>query len=142
MTAGPAIERIPSPGPEVEEAILATLLTYNEQAGGPPRYVPVALVVRDPASGAIAGGLWADLYYEWCFVKLLALPAALRGQGHGTRLMREAEAIARDYGATGMWLDTFSFQAREFYERLGFTEFATLYDYPLGRSRLFLQKRL
>ena len=142
MTASPAIERIHSPGPEIEEAILNTLLAFNEQAGGPPRYVPVALVLRDPASDAIIGGLWADLYYEWCFVKLLALPEALRGQGHGTRLMRDVEAIARDYGAAGIWLDTFSFQARGFYERLGFALFATLDGYPPGGSRFFLQKRL
>jgi GNAT superfamily N-acetyltransferase len=136
-----AIERVEAPGHEVEEAILAALLVYNEAAAGPARYQPVALVLRDPATGTIAGGLWADMYYEWSFVKLLVVPESLRGSGYGTRLMQQAETIARDYGATGIWLDTFSFQARGFYEKLGFTCFATLDDYPRGGSRSYMQKR-
>ena len=43
---------------------------------------------------------------------------------------------------TGIWLDTFSFQARRFYEKLGYVVFGELPDYPAGHSRYFLQKRL
>src|SRR6516165_7091346 len=39
------------------------------------------------------------------------------------------------------WLDTFSFQARGFYEKLGYEEFGRL-DYPPGHHRHFLRKRL
>jgi predicted N-acetyltransferase YhbS len=49
----------------------------------------------------------------------LWVSAAVRGAGHGTSLMREAEGYARDRGAIGITLETFSFQARSFYERLG-----------------------
>jgi ribosomal protein S18 acetylase RimI-like enzyme len=57
-------------------------------------------------------------------------------------LMREAEAVARENGCTGIWLDTFSFQAPGFYEKLGYTVFGTLADYPPGHSRFFLHKTL
>jgi hypothetical protein len=40
-----------------------------------------------------------------------------------------------------LWLDTFSFQARPFYEKLGYEVFGQLEDYPRGHSRYFLQKR-
>ena len=45
----------------------------------------------------------------------------------------EAEAIRR--GCRGAYLDTFSYQARPFYERLGYEVFGTLDDYPAGHQR-------
>lgn len=54
--------------------------------------------------------------------------------------MAEAEAIVR--GCHGAWLDTFEFQARPFYEHLGYNCFGTLPEYPKGFSRFFMQKML
>ena len=46
-------------------------------------------------------------------------------------------------GSIGIWLDTFSFQARPFYERLGYTVFGTHRGSSRSAvSRFFLQKRL
>jgi len=56
--------------------------------------------------------------------------------------MEQAETIAREAGCTGIWLDTYEFQARGFYEKLGYTLFGTLDDYPVGQRRFFMQKRL
>ncbi len=53
-----------------------------------------------------------------------------------------AEQEARDRGYAGVFLDTFTFQARPFYERLGYSVFATIEDYPPGHSRFMLSKRL
>ncbi len=66
----------------------------------------------------------------------------VRGQGHGGRLLAAAEAYALERGCIGVFLDTFSFQARPFYERNGYGVFATLADYPPGHERCFLRKRL
>lgn len=67
---------------------------------------------------------------------------AARGAGHGTRLVRDAEAYARARGAVGATLETHSFQARPFYERLGYEVFATLDGYPRGHAKFFLRKDL
>jgi GNAT superfamily N-acetyltransferase len=93
-------------------------------------------------SGNTVGGLTGRWYYGWLFVELLFVPEALRGQDFGTRIMREAERYALEQGLVGIWLDTFGFQARGFYEKLGYTLFGELPDYPAGHSRYFLQKRL
>jgi GNAT superfamily N-acetyltransferase len=65
-----------------------------------------------------------------------------RRQRHGSRLLEAAEAYARERGCIGVCLDTFSFQARPFYERNGYTVFATQEDNPPGHARRFLEKRL
>jgi GNAT superfamily N-acetyltransferase len=65
-----------------------------------------------------------------------------RGQGVGTQLLAEAEAEAERRGCLGVYLDTYSFQARPFYERLGYQLFGTLPDCPPGATKFYLYKRL
>jgi len=56
--------------------------------------------------------------------------------------MATLEQAARQRGCQYAHLDTFSFQARPFYEDLGYTVFGTLDDYPPGHQRFFMQKAL
>lgn len=121
-------------------AIRQRLHDYNDtRVDSPDGHLGV--LIKDDA-GQTVGGLTAWWYYDWMFIELLFVPEALRGQDLGTRLMTEAEAYARGRKMTGIWLDTFSFQARGFYEKLGYTVFGALPDYPAGHARFFLSKRL
>jgi ribosomal protein S18 acetylase RimI-like enzyme len=72
----------------------------------------------------------------------LWVAATARGQGHGTRLMQDAEAYARARGAIGATLETYSFQARPFYERLGYRVVGAIEDFPPGHAKFFLRKTL
>ena len=66
------------------------------------------------------------------------MPEDLRGQGVGTRAHAARRGLGRaTQGLIGIWLDTFEFQARGFYEKLGFTVFGTLEDHPVGSRRYF-----
>ncbi|WP_333570818.1 GNAT family N-acetyltransferase [Sphingomonas sp.] len=123
------------------DAILAPLRAYNIVRAGDLRYKPVAIVLANE-QGERVGGLWGECAYDWLFIEYLAVPESHRGIGCGSQLMDRAEAIARAHGCVGIWLDTFSFQARGFYEKLGFAVFGTIVDFPPGHQRFFLQKRL
>lgn len=129
------------PTPEERLAIRRGILGYSDQFAGPSDWRDLAILLRNDA-GEIVGGLWGRTGRSWLYVDLFALPPELRGTGMGTRLIRMAEAEARDRGCIGAWLDTFSFQARPFYEKLGYTVFAEIPDYPAGHSRYFLSHRL
>lgn len=135
------VEVVAAPGETEREAILAPLVAHNDAMAGPTERHPVAIVIRDE-TGAIVGGLWGVTGYRWLFVQYLALPSQLRGQGRGRELMKAAEAEAKRHGCIGVWLDTFSFQARGFYERLGYRAFGQIDDYPPGETRFFLSKRI
>ena len=64
----------------------------------------------------------------------------LRGRGLGRCLLLAAEAAAVKRGCRGAWLGTFDFQSRGFYERLGYTGFAELADFPDGHTHYHQRK--
>jgi len=126
---------------EDRDAILFPLMAYNRSNAPDPQFKVLGLLLKSD-DGETTGGLWGRSAYEWLFVELLFVPESLRGAGVGTGLMRQAEQIARDRRCTGVWLDTFSFQALPFYQKLGYTVFGELKDHPRGISQYWLQKRL
>ena len=129
------------PGPEDREAVLSRLRDFNADHGYASDHKPVAVLLRDEA-GSTVGGLWGGTGYDWLFVDFLFVPERLRGQDLGLRLMERAEAIARDRGCVGAWLTTFSFQAKGFYEKIGYAEFARLENCPRDNARIMMRKRL
>jgi GNAT superfamily N-acetyltransferase len=122
--------------------ILTPLRAFNVAQAGDAGAEKFALLIRDEHSDGVLGGLHGRLLYRWMFIELLAVPEQARGQGLGSRLMVMAETMARDKECVGIWLDTFDFQAPEFYRSLGFSEFGQVNDYPPGHTRFFFQKRL
>jgi GNAT superfamily N-acetyltransferase len=124
----------------VRRAIAAPLIQYNEGLAGPSQHRPLVLAIHDLA-GAVIGGLWGATAHGWLYTQMLTVPDALRGQGVGSRLMREAEAEAIRRGCHHAWVDT-QFGAQPFYERLGYGVFGILPDYPPGFNRIFLRKSL
>jgi GNAT superfamily N-acetyltransferase len=136
------IEMAVNPGEDERAAILRPLRAYNLAQAGDPKPEAVALLVRDEQSNEIIGGLYGEIFYRWLFIELLAIPEQTRGQGTGSRLMDMAEALAREKGCVGIWLDTFDFQAPAFYQKHGFSEFGHLDNFPPEHKRFFFQKRL
>jgi GNAT superfamily N-acetyltransferase len=123
------------------QAIIGPLVEYNSSRAGASHNQPIAVLVKDK-DGEVVGGLWGHTGYEWLFTQLLVVPAGLRGRGVGTDIMRKAESEAMSRGCRGAWLDTFEFQARGFYERIGYECFGELPNYPQGFSRFFMKKTL
>lgn len=126
---------------EDRDAIGEALRAYSDGFASRGSWAVLDFLVRGD-DGAILGGLHARAGRGWMFVDLLGLPPDLRGERLGSRLMDMAEDEARRLGCIGIYLDTFSFQARPFYEKRGFTVFAEIEDYPRGHQRYFLSKRL
>ncbi len=123
------------------KALSQKLMDFNKVGSGRPLdYRPLTIFVTHPDTDELLGGLWGGTAYSYLHIELLYLPEDLRGAGLGRRLMAQAEEEAIQRRCRGIWLDTFSFQARGFYERIGYTVFGTLEDYPLGHSRFFLKK--
>ncbi len=137
---GPRVTLEPHQG-ETKRAVLKGLRAYNRAKTGRKDHTQVTLSLRD-ASDAVVGGLIAEVYWDWMFVRLFWIDEGHRGQGHGERLLRQAEDEARRCGVANVYLDTMSFQAPEFYRKQGYQEFGRLDDFPRGHRRFWLSKAL
>ena len=121
------------------EAIENGLDAYNAQFS-PTAYEEFAVVLKAD-DGAARGGIYAMAWAGMLFIKWFWIDESLRRQGRGRALIAAAEDEGRKRGCTAVYLDTFEFQARPFYEKLGYELFGAL-DYPAGFKRFFLQKGL
>jgi GNAT superfamily N-acetyltransferase len=125
----------------VFQSIFAALDGASRDVIGPAEPRLLVIPIRD-RSGVVTGGLWGVTLFCWLEVEMLFVPPRMRGQGVGSALMAAAETEARERGCLGIRVDTFSFQAAPFYEKIGFSQFGKLEDCPPGHQRLFYQKRL
>ncbi len=117
------------------------LSLFNVAATGDPYHSPLAIFLGDERD-AILGGAYGHVWERWLDVSLLWVAEPLRGRGYGRKLLEAAEDEARTQGCSGVFLSTFSFQARPFYERFGYEVVADIPDYPVGHTYHVLKKSL
>ncbi|RVP14330.1 GNAT family N-acetyltransferase [Sinorhizobium meliloti] len=129
-----------TPPKEARGVLLAELRRDVTQRVGAPDSSDFAILLDDPTSGDLIGGLWAISRWGGFLIDILIVPETLRRQGLGSRLIRAAEAEARRRGCDHMWLETYNFQSRPFYERFGFEVFGQL-DGPAPIYPMFFMKK-
>jgi GNAT superfamily N-acetyltransferase len=117
------------------------LRRFNRETAGALRYKRTVLSVRDD-KGRLLGGLILQSHWRESYIELLWLSARARRAGFGTSLIKEAERRARRRGSRPIHLNTYSFQAPLFYEKLGYQRFGSMSGSPRGQSRHFYVKRL
>ncbi len=123
------------------EIIGGGISEFNTQQAGDDNGKNLCFVLRAPDQ-QIVGGVIGATYWNWFYVNLMWIKEELRGRGYGQRLLELAEQEARQRGAKHAYLDTFSFQAPDFYKKSGYQVFGELHDFPAGHLRYFLVKDL
>ncbi len=98
----------------------------------------LTLSARD-AAGEIVGGVVAEIHWTSLQIDYLWVDEGQRGHGLGRTLLLRAEAAGRERGCTWATLTTFDFQARGFYEKLGYRVVGEQTDYPPGHSYYWLR---
>ena len=131
----------PLPPESLSRFVTESLAAYNVAATGDSRWYPVGFFLKS-ARGEWLGGLLGNIWGGWLHVTHLWVAAPMRHRGNGTRLLRAAEEYAAERGCLAATLETASFEARPFYEKLGYEVFASLEDYPPGHTKYYLRKQL
>ncbi|BCL34011.1 GNAT family N-acetyltransferase [Nostoc sp. MS1] len=130
------------PDPKDIQAVISKIVEFNNNS---LQYkdiaYPLSVLIRDD-NGEIVGGLVGKTHWGWLFVSHLWVDESLRGQGYGKQLLLKAEQAAKERGCSHAYLDTFSFQALGFYQRLGYEIFGVLENFPPGHQRYFLKKQI
>jgi ribosomal protein S18 acetylase RimI-like enzyme len=134
------IELTDQPLESDESFVIAQTRGYN--ATFTERDVRPLCVFNRNDSGEIVAGLTGRTYWNYLEVEFLWVSEAHRGLGIATQLMEKAESEAIARGCQFSQLDTFSFQALGFYERLGYREFGRLNGFCGRHTRHFLSKAI
>ena len=90
----------------------------------------------------LIGGAMGYIAYNWYVLDLFFVEEEQRGNGIGTELIRQIELLAKDKRLTGIRVETWDFQAKDFYTSLGFSLYGELNNCPPGSTIYFLQKSI
>ena len=131
----------PLPSDALGRFVTESLASYKIAATGQESWYPVGFFLKS-GSGEWLGGLLGNIWGGWLHVTHLWIAAPVRRRGNGTRLLQAAEEYAIARGCFAATLETASFEARPFYEKLGYEVFAALEDYPPGHTKYYLRKQL
>jgi len=103
---------------------------------------PLEILLLDEEQTILGGIIGSTSGWNWLLIDLLWVHEAYRYKGYGRNLMELAEREAQERGCLFARLSTYSFQAREFYEKLGYRVVAQWDDYPPGQTQYWLKKTL
>jgi GNAT superfamily N-acetyltransferase len=135
------IVHIEKPDDAVWNAVGGGIYNFNTQQVGESKEHRLCFVLYAPDQ-EIVGGVIGETYWGWLYISLMWVKEELRGRGYGQRLLEHAEDEAQRRGVKNVYLDTFSFQAPNFYKQHGYHVFGELQNFPPGHQRYFLTKQL
>jgi GNAT superfamily N-acetyltransferase len=105
-------------------------------------FINLNFCIKDE-SGVIIAGITSVMYcWGMLFVDILAVDEKHYKNGLGSKLLSHVENEAKKLGATLAHLDTFDFQAKDFYIKHGYEVFGILDDCPKGHKRYYMKKVL
>ncbi|WP_140487884.1 GNAT family N-acetyltransferase [Flavobacterium sp. GSA192] len=129
---------------ESHDRIIKLLIEYNLSKTEEFRNEinkPIEIIARDERN-EIIGGLYGRSIWGTLEVKTFVVKPENRNQGIGRKLIIEAEKEAKNRNCRFISLDTFSFQAPGFYEKLGFKKIGTETDFPKGFEKYYYRKKI
>lgn len=107
-----------------------------------PSFIPINRVIKG-SNGEVMAGINSVLYCWNClYVDVLWVKEEYRKEGYGSVLLNEVEKVAKEKGCKLIHLDTFDFQAKDFYLKHGYEVFGVLDDCPVEHKRYYLKKNL
>ena len=126
---------------EVLQALMAGMKAFNAAAVPNLNSHKIVAAIRDDG-GKVVGGVIGRLAGDSVYMEVVWNDDGVRGTGMGREMMLLVEAEAKRLGAREAWLYTMSFQAKPFYEKLGYAQFAELNWLDGRHKRQFMRKDL
>lgn len=105
-------------------------------------FINITKVIRDENNNIIAGCYAKKYCWNILYIDILWVDERYRKQKLGSRLLMEIEKIAAKEKCSLIHLDTFDFQAKDFYIKHGYEVFGVLEDCPENHCRYYLKKKL
>lgn len=123
------------------EELRNLLRTYNRSKREPSESQALDIYLEDEEGNLIAG-LTGETFGNWLEIEYLFVKEDLRGQGIGSKILDQAEKEALVRNCTYSFVNTYQFQAPDFYKKHGYQEVFTLKEYPYSGKRYYFTKDL
>lgn len=114
---------------------------YNQSKREPSKSEPLNIYVEDEQGNLIAG-MVAETFGHWLEIEYLYVQEDFRGQGIGSNILNRAEKEARERKCKYSFVNTYQFQAPDFYKKHGYEEVFALKEYPYTGERYYYTKEL
>jgi GNAT superfamily N-acetyltransferase len=131
-----------APDDKQRAVIMDGLRAYNEAQAGGSDARPLVVLVSDPGTKKVVGGLLGRTYLGLLTIERFFLPEELRRHRLGSRVLGMAEEGGRRRGCTRAVLSTLHFQAPSFYLKQGWEIAARIECEPPGHTRFYMTKKL
>jgi len=115
--------------------------SYNQSKRELSKSEPLNIYVEDE-QGNLLAGMAAETFGNWLEIEYLYVSEDLRGEGIGSEILNRAEQEARERKCKYSFVNTFQFQAPDFYKKHGYKEVFTLKEYPYTGERYYYTKDL
>lgn len=135
------IEVINFPSEEDVNEIRMQLHQYNQSMTNTKAPYNVGVFAYGEGNKKIAG-LIGIIWGNWMLIQLLWVDTPYRDSGLGTQLLKQAEEQAIQNGCKFSFVETFSFQAKPFYEKHGYQVNFVLDNCPINEKRYSMTKCL
>ena len=127
--------------PDEKKFVQKKIVEFSDKFTKPRNYRELGAVLRND-EGMVSGGITASIVWDWLQIDILWISDELRGLGHGHKLLEKIEDLGRTHGCKYSKLDTFEFEAREFYENHGYVVQSQTENFPQGHTQYHLTKAL
>lgn len=117
---------------------------YNLEkvAGLASVWTPLEFAIKSENDNIVGGILAGINYWNGLEIKILWIDEKYRNQGFGTKLLNHLESSAKQLGASMAMVDTFDFQAEDFYTKNNYKVIGEIKDFPKGHRRIYFSKIL
>lgn len=129
------------PKPKDYKVLSDGMLLYHAKQGHQRISEIINIFLKDKY-GKVHGGIIVTVLWNGMEVNSLWVEQSLRGKGYGRTLLTTAEQKAKEIGCTFAYTNTFSWQAPEFYRKMGYTPYGKLENFPPGNTLTYLYKKL
>ncbi|KTC89197.1 GNAT family N-acetyltransferase [Legionella cincinnatiensis] len=129
--------------PEITAILSAGLKSYNEEMIGAYNHAPFTLYIKSIDKGIVLAGCYGDITRDNCYVDCIWVHPNSRKKGLGHNLMEKLEVFARQKNCQVITIETAEFQAKSFYEQLGYVVISmTGHNCFLGSNVYLMRKSL
>lgn len=129
------------PEPEDKKVLVDGLLAHHAWKGHPRKSTLFSIFVKDQIN-TVLGGIIVSFLWNGMEIQSLWIDESVRKQNWGSKLVQAVEEEAVKRGCAIAYTNTFSWQAGDFYTKLGYSIYGTLEDFPKGSSLFYLRKNL